>query len=167
LESKKGHVLEHPTCFLDSSFKMSVQPRNFKLLDEYDCAIGKGGKTLLGKHDGYISYNLTNDDDMSLSHWSGIIIGPQGKPIGEFIYNISIFVPAEYPTVPPEVKFISPRIKMDCVDNSGRVNLSKISPPFQWSPEKNIADVLVALRENMHNSKVCNESASLGNTSYQ
>lgn len=57
-----------------------VVPRNFKLLDEYDCSIGKEGKSKIsGKHDGYIHYGLDEerDDNHFLHHWRASIIGPQ------------------------------------------------------------------------------------------
>ena len=59
----------------------AVIPRNFRLLEEYDCAIGKEGKSLItGKHAGYIHYGLDEDrdDNLMLHHWRASIIGPQG-----------------------------------------------------------------------------------------
>jgi len=164
-------------------------PRNIKLMEEYDAAIGKGARTFIPQeHCGFIGYGLEEqrEDNHELKYWHAMIIGPQESPIGQLIYNLTVTVPDGYPKEPPEVRFVSPRIRMPCVNKKGYVTLSLIEKVdmslvdagtgqlnettgehFSWAETLNIADILVALREHMHLESVSNESADLPSTAYR
>eukprot|EP00656_Telonema_subtile_P032814 TRINITY_DN3608_c0_g1_i4.p2 TRINITY_DN3608_c0_g1~~TRINITY_DN3608_c0_g1_i4.p2 ORF type:complete len:159 (-),score=19.37 TRINITY_DN3608_c0_g1_i4:156-632(-) len=149
-----------------------VVPRNFRLLAEYDASVGKEGSSLITHpHVGFISYGLENAaEDRLLHNWTGLIIGPQGSHIGEFMFNLVIYVPIEYPNVPPQIRFTGQKVAMRCVDSSGNVNVAAIETEggrrFEFNPKHNVADVLMALRSNMHSSKVTQSTQQLAGQEY-
>eukprot|EP01126_Amoeba_proteus_P011083 TRINITY_DN1441_c0_g2_i1.p1 TRINITY_DN1441_c0_g2~~TRINITY_DN1441_c0_g2_i1.p1 ORF type:complete len:152 (+),score=20.98 TRINITY_DN1441_c0_g2_i1:91-546(+) len=144
-------------------------PRNFKLLAEYDAAIGKGGGSLLqGEHAVWIQYGADEDkDDMLLHHWQGMIMGPQGKQTGECIYTFTCFCSDTYPEEPPRIVFTGTKVVMPAVDNKGNVNLERLKPPFRWDSRLNIADALTAIRKNLCDPQVISASYPVRNQTYR
>jgi ubiquitin-conjugating enzyme E2 variant len=116
-------------------------PRNFRLLDELE----KGEH---GLGDVCVSYGLL-DDDMTLSNWTGTILGPLNTAYENRIYNVRIYCGPEYPNEPPVVYFRT-RVNMTCVNSTtGQVDPCRCSVLHHWTPECTLEILLVELRREM------------------
>jgi ubiquitin-protein ligase len=127
-------------------------PRNFKLLDELECA-EKGKFPGLPSDTNFVTLGLARPDDTMLTTWNATIIPKQGTEIGDRIYSCTIVCGASYPDVPPEVKF-STKVNMPCVDSSGRVTVGR--SPLPWSRESTLMGLLIDIRRQLAtNAKAC------------
>ena len=101
-----------------------VVPRNFKLLAELEVG-EKGG----GSHGGYISLGIQNPEnpDIFFHHWHATIIPDQNSALRDHIFTLSIHVPDEYPTVPPQFTFQNVMPQHKSVSSSGVVSTSALN----------------------------------------
>lgn len=116
-------------------------PRNFRLLEELE----KGEK---GLGSDACSIGLADMDDVSMTHWTGTVLGPPHSAYENRIYCLNIEAGAAYPARPPVLRFLT-KINLPCVDARGAVVADKLSVLQNWKPETTMEMVLLALRRDM------------------
>jgi ubiquitin-conjugating enzyme E2 variant len=101
-----------------------IVPRNFKLLAELEQG-EKGG----GNYGGFISLGIKNPEnpDIFFHHWHATLIPDQNSALRDHIFTLSIFVPDEYPSVPPQFTFQTIMPKHNSVSSTGLVTASALN----------------------------------------
>lgn len=121
-----------------------IVPRNFALMDELD-KCEKGNIT----GDGLISYGLADGNDMTLTHWTAMIVGPENTPLDGRIISLLISCGQEYPERPPTVRFTS-KVNLTCVNQgNGMVDINKVPCLSGWHRQCTMEKLLLELRNEM------------------
>uniref|UniRef100_A0A7S1W1G3 UBC core domain-containing protein n=1 Tax=Neobodo designis TaxID=312471 RepID=A0A7S1W1G3_NEODS len=119
-----------------------VVPRNFRLLEELE-------RSEKGQGNSMCSVGLRDRDDILLTHWNGTIIGPPGTAFENRIICLEIECGANYPDVPPVIRFQS-KVNLPCVNQSnGKLEPGQFGLFRQWRREITMEQVLQALRNEM------------------
>jgi ubiquitin-conjugating enzyme E2 D len=77
-----------------------------------------------------------------LFEWHAMLVGPEGSPYADGLFAVELKFAANYPLVPPKVKFLT-QIYHTSITPKGEICLPMIKT--EWSPAIYISDILIQL----------------------
>lgn len=92
------------------------------------------------EYDKMFRVNMVEDD---MYHWQAILYGPEDSLYEGYQFKLDIVLPADYPSSPPRVKFLTPILHVN-VNNNGDICLDILKN--NWRAAQNIRSVLVSIR---------------------
>ena len=119
---------------LRSGTQMSLKSRELKRLEKELADVKSLAK------DSSISAETVGDD---LTHWEGVIVGPEGTPYDGGRFKLEIKVPADYPYTPPKIRFSTKIWHPNVSSVTGAICLDVLGK--EWSPALTIRTALLSI----------------------
>jgi len=85
---------------------------------------------------------ITIDDD--LTHWRGILLGPEGTPYEGGTFSLDIRVSHDYPYTPPKIRFETKIWHPNISSQTGAICLDVLGK--EWSPALTIRTALLSIQ---------------------
>ena len=85
---------------------------------------------------------------MTLTRWTGSIVGPQGTSFESRILELSFYCGERYPSEPPIVNFRT-KVNLPCVNNRGEIPRNNLQILKTWRYDNRMEEILLAIKQQM------------------